>query len=64
MNQNLPEIRDFVDKIISDGFTNVLLMGMGGSSLAPEVFGKLSKNKDWPITLRIIDSTHPDIVRK
>jgi len=32
------DLRAFADQIRSDGFTGVLLLGMGGSSLAPEVF--------------------------
>jgi transaldolase/glucose-6-phosphate isomerase len=45
------------------GFTHVLLLGMGGSSLCPEVlrmtFGKLS---GWP-ELSVLDSTDPAQVR-
>jgi len=32
------EINSFVEEIKKEGFTDALLMGMGGSSLAPEVF--------------------------
>jgi len=32
------EIYSFVEDIKKEGFTDALLMGMGGSSLAPEVF--------------------------
>ena len=38
---------------------NIFLIGMGGSSLAPETFAALAANK----RLRIVDSTHPDNVR-
>jgi len=31
------DLRAFADQVRSDGFTGVLLLGMGGSSLAPEV---------------------------
>jgi len=34
----LKEIRDFVSQVRNEGFTHFLLLGMGGSSLAPEVF--------------------------
>jgi transaldolase/glucose-6-phosphate isomerase len=33
----LKEIQDFVSQVRLEGFTHVLLLGMGGSSLAPEV---------------------------
>lgn len=44
-----------------EGYTQVVLLGMGGSSLAPEVFGRTFDN--GPMALRVLDSTHPDAVR-
>ena len=32
----LSEIKDFVENVKANRFTNILLLGMGGSSLAPE----------------------------
>ncbi len=58
------EINDFVDQIRSEGFKNVLLMGMGGSSLAPEVFEKIFGVKEGYLNLSVIDSTHPDAVKE
>jgi transaldolase/glucose-6-phosphate isomerase len=44
-------------------FTNVLLRGMGGSSLGPEVLAlTFGKQSGWP-TLRILDSTDPAQIR-
>ncbi|MGQ9644876.1 MAG: hypothetical protein ACUVT3_13545, partial [Ignavibacterium sp.] len=34
------EIIEFVESVRKDGYKNALLLGMGGSSLAPEVFSK------------------------
>ncbi len=34
----IDEINSFVEEVKSEGFTHALLLGMGGSSLAPEVF--------------------------
>ena len=56
------EINTFVNQIKSEGFKNVLLMGMGGSSLAPEVFAKIFGVKEGYLNLCVIDSTHPDAV--
>ena len=39
----------------SKNFKKILLCGMGGSSLAPEVFGKVFNRE-----ITILDSTHPD----
>jgi len=57
------EINEFVEQIRNEGFKNVLLMGMGGSSLAPEVFAKIFGVKEGYLNLSVIDSTHPDAVK-
>lgn len=50
------------DELKSEGIEHVLLMGMGGSSLAPEVFGKsLSRASGYP-DLTVLDSTDPAAV--
>ena len=54
----LEEIYDFVAEVRRDGITDVVLLGMGGSSLAPEVY-RLS-NLDVPgLKLHVLDSTEP-----
>jgi len=58
----IEDINNFVDEIRNAGFTHALLMGMGGSSLAPEVFGKVFGVKEDYINLSVIDSTHPESV--
>jgi transaldolase/glucose-6-phosphate isomerase len=50
--------------IRKDGIQKVLLLGMGGSSLAPEVFSRVFGSKDGYPTLQVLDSTHPDTVSK
>ncbi|OGU27660.1 MAG: hypothetical protein A2057_13180 [Ignavibacteria bacterium GWA2_35_9] len=58
----LEEINLFVSSVKEDGFTKVLLMGMGGSSLAPEVFSLMFGSKgDYP-ELKVLDSTDPGAV--
>lgn len=52
----------FGEEIRNEGFQHVLLLGMGGSSLAPEVFAKtLGSAQGFP-ELSVLDSTHPDAV--
>lgn len=58
------EIKEFVQSVINDGFTHALLMGMGGSSLAPEVFRLTFGVREEHLDLTVIDSTHPDAVRE
>ena len=46
-----------------DGFTDVVLLGMGGSSLAPEVLHAIvGVNPGWP-ELHIVDSTDPAAIQ-
>ena len=58
------EINEFVERVKNEGFKNVLLMGMGGSSLAPEVFVKIFGVKQDYLNLYVTDSTHPDAVKE
>jgi transaldolase / glucose-6-phosphate isomerase len=58
------EINDFAAQVRADGFTHVLLLGMGGSSLAPEVLSLVRSSlpgKSWEtgLTFSILDSTDP-----
>ncbi|GAB4298657.1 MAG: hypothetical protein Kow0098_24180 [Ignavibacteriaceae bacterium] len=59
---SIEEINSFVQSVLDDGFTDVLLMGMGGSSLAPEVFSRIFETKNGYLNLHILDSTHPEAV--
>jgi len=62
MAERLDEIEAFAKGVRSAGFTQVLLLGMGGSSLAPEVFAKtFGSEPGWP-TLAVLDSTDPATV--
>ena len=56
------EIISFVQSVIKDGFTQALLLGMGGSSLAPEVFNFSFGVKEGYLNLEVLDSTHPETV--
>lgn len=58
------EINSFVDEIKTAGFTHALLMGMGGSSLAPEVFRLTFGVKEGYLDLSVLDSTHPEAVKE
>ncbi|WP_428065698.1 glucose-6-phosphate isomerase [Candidatus Proelusimicrobium volucris] len=59
--QRLPEIKNFAEEAKKE-FDHVVLMGMGGSSLAPEVLRVIfGKSEGWP-ELLVLDSTNPDWV--
>jgi transaldolase/glucose-6-phosphate isomerase len=52
-------LKDFQADIKAEGFKDVLLLGMGGSSLGPEVLAKtFGKQAGFP-TLHVLDSTDP-----
>jgi transaldolase/glucose-6-phosphate isomerase len=57
------DIEAFAAEVRDEGFTHVVLLGMGGSSLAPEVFARsFGSAPDHP-ELIVLDSTHPGTVR-
>ncbi|HEX9652232.1 MAG TPA: glucose-6-phosphate isomerase [bacterium] len=58
----IPEITAFADEVRNAGFTHALLLGMGGSSLAPEVFRFTFGIKQGYLDLAVLDSTDPAAV--
>ena len=63
MLDSLHRIEALVESVRADGYTQALLLGMGGSSLAPEVFRKTFGVRVGYLDLSILDSTAPDAVR-
>ena len=57
------ELGAFSERIRNDGFTDVVLLGMGGSSLCPEVFRRTFGKIDGFPTLHVLDSTDPATVQ-
>ena len=58
MLEQVDDLIAFAEEVRSAGYTDAVLLGMGGSSLAPEVF-----RRSWPeqaMRLHVLDSTHPD----
>ena len=55
-------LADLVESVRVDGYTDVLLLGMGGSSLAPEVFSKVFGQMSGKLRLSVLDSTDPGAV--
>ncbi|MDP9405734.1 MAG: glucose-6-phosphate isomerase [Actinomycetota bacterium] len=55
-------LSDLGEQITRDGITRVVLAGMGGSSLAPELFASVFGGDGRGATLTVLDSTHPDAV--
>ena len=62
MGDDLGRIRSAVRAVKDRGYTRALLLGMGGSSLAPEVFRRTFGVKDGGLDLTVLDSTDPGAV--
>jgi transaldolase/glucose-6-phosphate isomerase len=63
MADSIERLNTFAAAIRRNGFTDVVLLGMGGSSLAPEVLRAiLGVAAGWP-RFRMLDSTDPAAVR-
>ncbi len=59
------QMQDLFGELIKDGLTNAVVLGMGGSSLATEVFSKIQAAENIvgkSFSVSILDSTHPDEV--
>ena len=59
----LPRLRACADAVRRDGFTHVVLLGMGGSSLAPEVLRQVLGSQESVPSFHVLDSVDPDAVR-
>lgn len=62
MTGRLKQINDLVNAVQKDGYTHALLLGMGGSSLASEVFRKTFGVSEGYLDLAVLDSTDPGAV--
>ena len=54
-----PALEAFAPTVRADGFTDVLLLGMGGSSLCPEVLAESFGPQAGSPRLHVLDSTDP-----
>jgi glucose-6-phosphate isomerase len=73
MSARVTELEHLARDIREDGYQRAAVLGMGGSSLAPELFSRIFGWAGGPagtgaasehgLELRILDSTHPDVVR-
>ena len=57
--KGIAHLQDFADDVKRSGFTDVLLLGMGGSSLGPEVLSETFDSKPGFPKLHVLDSTDP-----
>ncbi|MBI2861891.1 MAG: bifunctional transaldolase/phosoglucose isomerase [Chloroflexi bacterium] len=63
MSEHVPALEAFARDVRDAGFRHVVLLGMGGSSLGPEVLRRTFGSSDGYPELIVLDSTVPDWVR-
>ena len=59
----LGSLTAFAEEIQAAGYTDAVVLGMGGSSLAPEVYAQVFGPGEGYLRLHVLDSTHPEAVR-
>jgi transaldolase/glucose-6-phosphate isomerase len=59
MRERAAELGNFADEIAEEGLDAVVLLGMGGSSLAPEVLRRTFRVESF----HVLDTTHPQAIR-
>ncbi|MCS7241797.1 hypothetical protein [Candidatus Caldatribacterium sp.] len=63
MRGMVKSLRDLANTIREAGFTKVLLLGMGGSSLAPLMFAEAFPKGKESLPLHVLDTTDPEEIR-
>jgi transaldolase/glucose-6-phosphate isomerase len=63
LKKHLEDFSAFAEEVKMSGIEHVLLLGMGGSSLAPELFQQTFGNRKGYPELSVLDSTHPAAVK-
>src|SRR4051812_24958849 len=61
MLEHADDLEAFAAEVRDAGLTDAVLLGMGGSSLAPEVFRRSTSGH--AMHLHVLDSTHPDQIQ-
>lgn len=61
------DLKALAEEIKAEGIRHIVVLGMGGSSLGPEmfrtVFAPTLARSGWPITLHVLDSADPGCIR-
>ncbi len=57
MQEEVADLKQFASEVAEQGFRHAVVLGMGGSSLAPEVFRTSFEKADGHLELHVLDST-------
>jgi transaldolase / glucose-6-phosphate isomerase len=63
MQNAVQVLKEFAEEVRKE-YSRVILLGMGGSSLAPEMFYVTFGQKEGYPSLTVLDSTHPESVQR
>lgn len=63
MRAKIGELEAFAREVRDAGFRRVVLLGMGGSSLCPEVLSLTGRDSTQGLALEVLDNTDPESVR-
>lgn len=64
MEEELPQIETFCQCVKAAGFNHIVLLGMGGSSLAPLVLSEIFEKQKNTLRFTVIDTTEPELIKK
>jgi glucose-6-phosphate isomerase len=64
MPDEVPDLLAFADACGEDGLERVVVLGMGGSSLFPEVLDRTFGSRPDRLDLEVLDTTHPAAVAR
>jgi transaldolase/glucose-6-phosphate isomerase len=59
MTGETDRLRRFTGELLEEGFTDAVVLGMGGSSLAPQVYAQTFGEHAEGLRIHVLDSTHP-----
>src|SRR5437899_685256 len=59
MEERVSELEGLRNELVAEGFTDCVVMGMGGSSLAPEVFRQTFGAPRGALNVHVLDTTDP-----
>jgi glucose-6-phosphate isomerase len=62
VREEIDGVTEFVDELLAEGYRSAVLLGMGGSSLAPEVMREVLGVREGYLDLHVLDSTDPAAV--
>ncbi len=60
--EEVDDLEAFAEEVVGDGLTDAVLLGMGGSSLAPEVLRRSCGTHEGYLRLHVLDSTDPTAI--